>query len=182
MSLWERSQHKSMQISSPKSRRSGASGLLSLSFLSLTSLMGSGSGPQDQREHCVFVVHTLGRDSKPGCRKHTPTGIHASSHGSAPIHTQHSKCENCEPELQFLKVWGVGGEQERGRNETEDMVGSREDMVCWMPMGWRSGMIHCRRWRLRRQRTLAQILSAPHWFLAGVSCCLVLGFNCNGQR
>lgn len=30
----------------------------------------------------------------------------------------HSKCENCEPELQFLKVWGVGGEQERGRNET----------------------------------------------------------------
>lgn len=76
-------------------------------------------------------------------------------------------------------VW-EGSRREGGMKQ--DMVGSREDMVCWMPMGWRSGMIHSRRWRLRRQRTLAQILSAPHWFLAGVSCCLALGFNCNGQR
>lgn len=88
MSLWERSQHKPMQISSPKTRRGGASGLLSLSFLSLSSLMGSGPGPQYQREHCVFVVHTLGCDSKPGAENTLIQVYTPASHWSALIHTQ----------------------------------------------------------------------------------------------
>lgn len=52
--------------------------------------------------------------------------------------------------------------------------------MCWVPIGWKSGMTHSRARGLRRQGPLVQIFSAPYFFFffAGVPRCPVVDINC----
>lgn len=70
----------------------------------------------------------------------------------------YSACENCESELPIPES-GRGG---MGAGQGEEL--RKQEVVCWVPIGWRSRMMHSRAWGLRRQGTLAQIFPAPHFF------------------
>lgn len=73
---------------------------------------------QRTNESTVCYAHTRVQFTA-SCRKHTQLS-NVCSHGC-------TQCENCESELQFLKVGGVGWEQDRVKKTGSGVLGWLEE-------------------------------------------------------
>ncbi|EGW14033.1 hypothetical protein I79_016854 [Cricetulus griseus] len=76
----------------------------------------------DQRisERALYAVHTLRCDSQPAV-ENTLIQVHTFATTGIP-QLAHSKCENCESELQCLKVWWGGMRAGWGRSEENSVL------------------------------------------------------------
>lgn len=136
-----------MQRSSPK-KESDALGPFSLPFPSSTTLMRSGPEAENQWD----VMHTLRSNSQPDAESTLTQVSNVCSHW----------CIQCMWELWIWTPIPESGRGGMGAGQGEEL--RKQEVVCWVPIGWRSRMMHSRAWGLRRQGTLAQIFPAPHFF------------------